>query len=244
MEAIIFLILPTLVLVVASVLGFAFLKEAFTLRPKVASARGPELPLLEGDDLRRWAADRSKALVSKYTTVPWTRTAAVAAAREVEREVSRIIEEVSPAMRGWESSVCSERGNGPISLTVPETLAVAEELRSSVPRAQVRRALKLARANLEVSAGMTAVRCEDHPCPLLGDDGHCLVHRARPLQCRGRLRNTGEQIPPGSEAGSSEFAATVSEGMREGLAAALTASGLDGQCYELNGSLVEALKEA
>ncbi|HWB14697.1 MAG TPA: hypothetical protein VG826_36070 [Pirellulales bacterium] len=235
MEAIIFLALPTMILVVGAIMGFAFLKEAFALPRKMASAAGPELPLLRGDDLRRWAADHSKTVVAKYTAGPWTRTAAAAAAREVERETTRIIDELSPSRRRWESSVCPERGDGLISLTVPETLAATEELRK-LPRAQRRRVLKTARTNVEASAaGTLGARGEARPCPLLGDDGHCLVHSARPLQCRGRLREN---------AGTSEFATTVSEGMREGLAAALTTAGLDGKCHELNSSLVETLQEA
>jgi hypothetical protein len=242
MEAIVLLILPTLILVAAVVMGFAFLREAFTVPRGLATTARSELPLLRGDELRHWAADRSKSIVAKYMKRPWTRATAAAAAREVEQQVSRIVDDVSvlPTTGRSRSSVCTERGDEPISLTVPEALAVAEEVRSNLPPARARRVLNAARANLEASTGSTTATTGDGAClcPLLGDDGHCLVFSARPLHCRGCASEPSRQT-----AEATQFAVTVSEGMRQGLCEALVAAGLDGHCYELNRSLVDALDE-
>lgn len=130
-------------------------------------------------------------------------------------------------------------------VTMPEALAIAEQLRSHLPRAQVRRVLKTACANLEASTKSTDGEAKDQACvcPLLGDDGHCLVFAARPLQCRAMSKTIRPNVEHDAVA-EKEFCATVSEGMREGLAAALTAAGHDGRRYELNRSLAQSLDES
>ena len=234
----VFLVLPTVLIVAGGVLAFVFLKEGFvptaTKRESTAVSR---LPLLRGDSLRRWAADVSKTIMAKYSTRPWTITSAAEAAREIESEASLVIDRIVPRAPGARSSRCPDRGEGPIHVTVPEAIAIAAELRAKLPNVEVRRVLQRARDN-ELAAA-DAAGAEAAFCPLLADDGHCLVYAARPLHCRARRCPNRE--PSADGAAAADFSLTVSEGMREGLSAALATAGLDSQSQELNRSLIQAL---
>lgn len=237
----VFLVLPAVVIVAGGVLAFAFLKEGFvpaaSQRDLAAISR---LPLLRGDSLRRWAADVAKSVMAKYTARPWTQISAAEAAREIESEASRVIDRIVPRVAPLRSSRCPDRGEGPIQVTMPEAMAIAEELRAKLPTVELRRLVQQARDNERAAADKS--RGEPALCPLLADDGHCLVYATRPLHCRARRCPNRQQCPDTSDrAAAAEFSLTVSEGMREGLATALTTAGLDGQSYELNHSLVQAL---
>jgi hypothetical protein len=234
----VFLVLPVVVAAVGGLALSALLREAFApsqKSPPVAS----RLPLLESGSLRRWAADLSKSLVEKYASRPWTLARAAAAARDIEAEASVIIDRISPSFEPAYRARCLDGGTEPVFVTVPEVAAIAEELRTKTPGFELQRVMKRAHASAAAgSSGCTRL------CPLLGDDGRCIVFGSRPLQCRGWSSANGAPTAGAESNASPAFSRTVSDGMREGLSAALTASGLDGRAIELDHALAQALDEA
>ncbi|HVA45595.1 MAG TPA: hypothetical protein VNH11_04340 [Pirellulales bacterium] len=238
-----FLVLPMIVIAIAGILFWAISKEAFASRGKLQRrpATVSRLPLLRGGALRAWAADWSKSLVKKHAGGAWTRETAAAVGREVEAQASFVIDRVLPPVAA-RHSICLDYGAKGVRVTVPEALAIADELHARLPAADVRRIMRRAHDN-EVAADQEANKCPAGLCPLLGDDGHCLAFGTRPLQCRGRCGLPCDRSTGPAATSAAEFSATVSDAMQQGLATALTAAGFDGHRYELNQALAAVLDE-
>lgn len=241
-----FVVLPTIVVIAGGILFWGIAKEAFQPAKQKPPATSIErLPLIRGDALREWAAQWCKSLISEYTSRPWTLGTAVAVGREAESQASFIIDRLLPE-NAPRRSLCLERGAQPIRVTVPEALAIADDLHAHLPAAEVRRLLRRAQDNEALLESSDADECQAALCPLLADDGRCLVFGARPLECRGRC---GLPCGPSLESAAAtmsateNYAATVTDGMQVGLTTALAAAGLDGEQYELNHALTVVLTD-
>jgi hypothetical protein len=242
-----FVVLPTIIVVVGGILFWAMAKEAFwpanQMRPSSSAAR---LPLIRGGALREWTCQWCKSLVDQYGSRPWTRRSAANVAREAESQASFVIDRVLPE-NAPRRSLCTERGVQPVRLSVPEALAIAEELHARLPAAEVRRVLRRAEDNEALSQCRDADTCRAALCPLLADDGRCLVFGTRPLECRGHCGLPRGPAPESADAtmapAAEDYAASVTDGMQAGLSTALAAAGLDGQRYELNHALTAVLAD-
>lgn len=242
----VFFVLPCVVLAVLAVGAAAFFKEAFASSASKSGKRaagGPQLPLLAGEALRRWAAELAQNVVARYSALPKSGQNAVALAQEIESEASQVLDRSLPnnAVSRW--AQCNDCKSEPIRITAPEALAIAEELRHSLPPYEAQRIYERAKSNVQLGASEPA---EAPGCPLLAEGGRCSVFAVRPLHCRGRC--CPQCDAPREEASSTavsanQFAATFGEGLSEGFSQGLTAAGLDGGSYELNRALVEAIEE-
>ena len=241
----IFLFLPLALVVAGLIVGVLFVREAFLSRAERVPANwAVSLPLLGGEALRRWASEFAERIVSVHAKDRQTPQAAVALAQEVESQASRVLERSLPESAIVREPQCAARESQAIYVTVPETLAIVDELQHNAMPYELRRVRNRARRNVrrlaEAEAGASAATI----CPLLAENQHCAIYAARPLYCRGRCcPNCDQPADDRSAAGNSPqaFAATLGEGISEGLSQGLTNAGLDGRQYELNRALVKAL---
>jgi hypothetical protein len=245
----VFFVLPCIVLAVLAIGAAAFFKEAFAssgAKSGTRSAGSPQLPLLAGDALRRWAAELAQNVVARYSALPKNGQNALALAQEVESKASEVLGRSLPSLAFPRWAECSDSKSEPICVTAPEALAIAEELRHSLPPYEAERIYERAKSNLQLLASAAESGAAGGICPLLAEGGRCSVFSVRPLHCRGRC--CPDCDAPQAESSStavsaSQFAATFSKGISEGFSQALSAAGLDGGAYELNRALVEAIEE-
>lgn len=244
-----FLVLPCVIAALAIGAGAMVLHEAFapTTRRKKAAATAVSLPLLAGDALRRWASESARRIVSRYSAKRANGQAAVAMAQAIEAETSHVIERSLPSGAVAPEPQCSECSEQTIEVTVPEALAIVDELRQKASSRELERVRERAKANLQRMSAASAGASSAMLCPLLSDDNHCAVFGSRPLYCRGRCC---PQCDLPGEPGANEeaeavrrFAATFGEGVSAGFSQGLTSAGLDGGSYELNRALVQALDD-
>ncbi len=136
-------------------------------------------------------------------------------------------------------------------MTPAEALAIADRIRTTLPKRERERILRRATAIAAARPVTLAVerRDEPPPCALQGDDCVCMAYRDRPLRCRPyHAGKTLRRLSPtvdgrdGEAAGMAHVRGVV-EGVEEGLAEALTAAGLDHGVYELNAALSLALSK-
>jgi len=246
MQAIAFLVfisLPFAVLLTASALGLVFLQEAFAPSAGTASARTPglRLPLMSGEALRSWATGWARKIASDFVARPRGPNTAVALARELESETSRLIERSLPEAAADRDSHCRECSMQPIRVTAPEALAMVDELQRHASSSDLRRVYARAQNNLrQQSFASPAI------CPLLADDEHCSVFAARPLYCRSHCGADCVMAPDSrsEQPSASQVVMTLGEGVSDGLTQALEAAHLDGRCYELNHAVVQAVDVA
>jgi Fe-S-cluster containining protein len=248
MESIIFILLPISVLVVMGLIIVAFFDVAFA-GPKEASLTGlaqRDLPLLSGNALRQWAKSKARRVVTKYSKSPRKTSTASALASEIEYLTDDIIAASVPWTLSGSLPHCERSSRDTISVSVPEILAIVESLRGRLSP----RELKKIRSRAQKNAEWLAVKeqSENSPiatvCPLLSHDGCCISYESRPVFCRGHCTNyVGNEGGPAAanERPEVAFAAAVGQGITDGLTEGLTASGLDGQLYELNRALVGTL---
>jgi len=248
MESIIFILLPISVLLMLGLVIVALFDVAFA-GPKGAASAGHaqrDLPLLSGNALRQWASSRARRVVAKYSKPPRKASTAVALASEIEDLTNDIIATSVPWTLRGPMAQCDRSSRDTVSVSVPETLAMVESLRGRLSP----RELKKIRSRAQKNAEWLAVKeqSENSPiatvCPLLSHDGCCISYESRPVFCRGHCTNyVGNEGGPAAanERPEVAFAAAVGQGITDGLTEGLTASGLDGQLYELNRALVGAL---
>lgn len=148
-------------------------------------------------------------------------------ARRVEQAVSRTIAslEVKPSDSSCVAA-CYQRS---IAVTVPEVLAIVEELQESQSPAQVEAIRIQAQRNLKTPN-------TTHSCPLLMSGGFCACETARPVSCRTRCI-AGADSPVEAR----RLAESVETGVTEIFRDCLNASGLDHGRYELNSALTQVL---
>ena len=248
MESILFILLPISLLLLLALGISAFFEVAFAGPGPMSPRRLAEqdVPLLSGDALRQWASGRARQVVAKYSQHPRKATTAIAVAHDIEDLTSRIIDNPQPRRSLSRSGRCDTARKGTISLTTPETMAIVDVLRHRLPRRQLQEIRSRAAKNAERLAAeeQTSPGGGAAVCPLLSPEGCCVSYESRPVYCRGHCLNcTGIECGPAAaaEPRDAAFAASVGQGISEGLAEGLTAAGLDGQRYELNSALVRAL---
>ncbi|HUY31782.1 MAG TPA: hypothetical protein VMV69_03310 [Pirellulales bacterium] len=247
MQAIVLLVfmsLPLAVLLTASVLGLVLLQEAFAPSAGAATTTvpGARLPLLSGGALRSWAAGWARQFVADFAARPRSPNTAVALARELESETSRLLDRSLPEAAARDPH-CRECSLQPIRVTAPEALAIVDELRRHASPSDLRRVY--ARAQNNVRQRSLASPAETLVCPLLADDECCSVFAARPLYCRSHcgadciLATEPRHVDDRQSVGG--FAMTLGEGVSEGLTQALETARLNGRSYELNHAVVQAV---
>ncbi|MDB5389257.1 MAG: hypothetical protein JWM11_4903 [Planctomycetaceae bacterium] len=116
-----------------------------------------------------------------------------------------------------------------IQVTIPEALAIVQELREQQPPAQIGAIRLQAQRNLSIHDGT-------HDCPLLMSGGFCACELARPVSCRTRCI-AGADSPVEARKLAESMEMSVTETFRD----CLQASGLDDSQYELNFALTQVL---
>jgi len=150
-------------------------------------------------------------------------------ARRVEQAVSRAVAKLGMKSNGTSTcdTTCHQRE---IQVTVPEVLAIVDELREQQSPVQVDAIRRQARRNLQV-------RDKSHSCPLLMSGGLCACNLARPVSCRTHCFAGGD-TPEQAQL----LAQSVEMGVTETFQDCLDASGLDNAHYELNYALAHVLE--
>lgn len=239
---------------VVSVLAIMFLDVAFDpmLGRFAQAARNRwRLPLLSGEELKRWAKVMTERIVLKRAAQTRNRQTPVDIASEIFESSGAVIDQIVPTDRRPRSKAqnCSSRCHEMIGVTGPEALAIADELMRNQSRSTVEKIRERARANAERASGLnhTQFPIAKLTCPLFTSDGRCATFESRPLYCRGQCPEcTGgpgcERVTQGISE-SQVFAATVGQGVMAGLTSGLASSGLDNHVYELNSALTAALSK-
>lgn len=242
-----FLFLPAVLVAGAVLIATLLVREAFapaSIARRKATA-GAVLPLLGGDALRRWASELAQRMVGTQMARRANRQTAVALAHELGAEASQVIERSLPSIAAVREPQCSDCNAQTIHVTVPETLAIVDELRQNASSHELRRVRDRARRNVEQMSRESTDATGATFCPLLSDDHRCAVFAARPLYCRGRCCpncDRSEETRSTTESESPRlFAATFGDGISAGLSQGLTKAGLDGRSYELNRALIQVL---
>ncbi|MBI1900657.1 MAG: hypothetical protein HYS13_06045 [Planctomycetia bacterium] len=248
MESLVLVLLAALVVLLVVFFAGAFLNAAFASPRALAAAgdAGRRLPLLSGGALRRWAEDKAREVVAKHARRPRTAEMPIALAHEIEGLASRVIDESLQRGPRGRSAQCASSGRDAIAASAPEVLAIADDLRRHVSRRELAAIRSRAERNADRSAAEDALRGEagSPGCPLLSQHGCCLTNESRPIYCRGRCpecRGEGGACGADQERPDAAFAVEVGQGVSDGLRQGLAAAGWDGQLYELNTALVRAL---
>lgn len=234
------------ILLILSVGFYAFLQVAFSGPPDFQNDKRWQPPLARGNDLLAWAAGMANTAATKKLKQPLGKETARELAKEIYEGSSYAIAR-SPSAVHQLKPRCTSCRHRMIGVTAPEALAIADELRTTQGKREVKRIHDLAAANAAASAGLDHEQYQQaqFECPLRTADSTCVVYDARPIRCRG-------WCPPASEESSlpvangkcglrDPHADAVGRGAEQGLALALESAGLDGEIYELNSALVAAL---
>ena len=135
------------------------------------------------------------------------------------------------------------------SLTPLEVIEIAEFIRQTRPAPDVQSLADRASENSRRAERLdqTAYRQEGIRCPLLLDDGRCMVPGVEPLQCRagcplGVDEPSMKDDRPASLPNVDTHAMSVALGVERGMSEAIESAGLDGTVREFNGALAVALK--
>lgn len=227
MSGLVLLTLPVSIVVVAGIGLLMFLDVAFSppaaLKPRM-------LPLLKDGALRQWAVDRCRGIVRSWLGAHPKKTEAASLARTVERDAEAVLGETlfdqPPASRGLQ--LCRE-GCGAPQITVPEALAIVEDMRE-LPRREQDKIKQ--QASSAAKSGLNT-------CPLMTSLKMCACAVARPVSCRGRCLAGFDQSPD-----ATVWANTFEDGLMEGMQQELTSAGLDGTRYDLNVALATLLTES
>lgn len=243
MGSIVFILLPIGLLIGVALFAAVFFESAFA-GPARKGGGGQErrLPLLAGNDLRKWASQEVARMVQRFAKRPMDATGPIAIAREAEELTTKVIAESLGESRGRNDVRCDERKAELIGVTAPEALAIVDALRRELPPNALAKARVDAIANaqrLAEQANQRAAR-ELPACVLLANNGCCLTFDARPIQCRGQCLGTAESCGHPSQEDSA-FAEVVCQGVRAGLSEQLQATNRDGNVYELNSAVGRAL---
>ena len=149
-------------------------------------------------------------------------------ALRVGRAVSRAVANLGMKASATKTcdAACHQRE---IRVTVPEALAIVQEIREQQSPAQIEVIRLQAQRNLLVLGGT-------HDCPLLMSGGFCACELARPVSCRTRCV-AGADSPVEAR----KLAESMEMGVTETFRDCLQASGLDDSQYELNFALTQVL---
>jgi Fe-S-cluster containining protein len=210
--------------------------------PQPKPAHQP-LPLLSGEALRRWSNDLARQVVDKYARRPRTSQTPVELAHEIEGLASEAISDSLQVTAVRHVDRCNQCSRETIGVTAPEALAIVDDLSHRLSRRELQEFRTRVEANAEQAAAQDCVEggLVMAACPLLSQGGCCLSYEARPLYCRGHWASYPPHNGPLTADRPDLFAATVGQGVREGLQQGLAAAGWDGHVYELNTALATAL---
>jgi hypothetical protein len=209
--------------------GLLFLMFADAAAGEPRPLHNRALPLLTGEALKDWARDRSRTMTIKWLALHPDRRQPDGLARRIEADAGQVLEQAifreSPADRGLQR--CQESLSVP-QVTAPEAFAIADEIRKLPQSIWLPVAKHVAAAAKNNSGG----------CPLMTPRGMCLCAIARPLGCRGRCLAGFD-----SSDEAAAWAATLEEGLSEGMQQELSSAGLDSNRYDLNHALAAILPE-
>jgi hypothetical protein len=251
MLEIVILVVASAVVLIGGTALLMFFDVAFaTLRRRSATADPGafQLPLLRGEELRRWAKGMAERVVSKHAGRTRDKQSVLGIAVEVLDGTSGIIYEVTDRTDRPRSRAksCSARRHEMTGVTAPEVLAIADDLQRSHSKREVDTIRARARENVQRASRLdhTQFPTSNLTCPLYTESGHCATFGSRPLYCRGACpecregdcRRESHDLPA-----LQAFATTVGEGMLDGLTTGLASAGLDNHVYELNSALSVAL---
>jgi hypothetical protein len=252
------LLMSVLVVAVSAlVVAAVFLDTAFHGEPRQAErslgvfAWRP--PFLRGEALRAWAAETAERIASRHLLGERTAATPAQLAAEIEEGAGHAMLPLARQAELERVVACPEAGQGAIGLTAPEALAIADYLRTHLPRSEGERIRALVIENSEKLAQMRQgeLAPEPLPCPLAAEDNVCCAYAVRPLRCRplhaitiaqtmeSRAVEQRDETDAAAERNRYEYA--VEQGIETGLSHALESAGLDSQVYELNGALAVAL---
>ncbi len=201
-------------------------------------------PFPSGKALRDWAVNRAVHSVAKRIEEGRDATLPKRLAEDIEAGASRAMTPHVAADEPERKMACPDGGQGVIGLSVPEVLAIADDLRRNLSRSEVRRIRDLAAENAGKSASLAVdqVAALRLPCPLQGPDHVCCTFPTRPLMCRPlHAVVLGGSPPLETESSEDSYARAVGEGIASGLKLGLQVAGLDAKRYELNSALARAL---
>ncbi|MGE0478848.1 MAG: YkgJ family cysteine cluster protein [Phycisphaerae bacterium] len=139
-----------------------------------------------------------------------------------------------------------------VSLTVPEALRIAAELRATRTAEDLRRVRdRIASVSARVSALSLEERAKARTaCALLGADGACTIYEFRPLGCRSwtslardDCERAFERNEPGHRGAQDKVGYVAACAVTEGLERGLRAAGLDAAQYEFHSAVLRALDD-
>jgi hypothetical protein len=244
-----------IVLVIA---GVIFFRAAFWGEKDMADEANGVLTwrpsFVRGEALREWAANTAEQIAQRR--LKGERTAATAVQLVTELEEGAVHAMLPLARQAeWECIVpCPENGQGTVSVTAVEVLAIADHLRTQRTRSEQQHIHDRALENARAIAAQRSNDTQLPPlaCPLQGEHNVCCAFAARPLHCRPlhaisvaqgmgsrRVQSFGSEDDVLDSGGHEQ---TVAQGIEIGLARALKSARLDGSRYELNSALAKALE--
>lgn len=232
------------------VVAVKFLPNTFLGEPAQAVLKWLP-PFLGGTALRDWAATVAEGLARQRLAGQRTGETGGRLAVEIEEAAMHAMLPLAAPADLDRIVACPETGQGHISVTVPEVLAIAAHIRRNKSRSEQTRIYEQAVANARRIASRSPGDLKPYPCALQGPDHVCCTFALRPLRCRPlhaiSVRNqvSKDAAPaPGHPAEASESPGherMVAQGVQLGLTRALQSAGLDANIYELNSALATAL---
>ncbi len=241
-------------IVVVSVFALMFWSVAFTA-PEQAQRRGHvpawQMSNLNGSRLHAWAANLARRVVARHAGRPRSSETALAIASELEAGASAALEQAGERVNAKLVATCPNKRPRQIRVTVPEVLAITEELQRTCPKPELQIVREIAvlnarRARFVLPSEFAAAGIG---CPLRTPGGYCLTFLHRPIVCRSLCPNC--PCPGGGSDDANvqhcrdtePFALSemLHEGMTDGLTEGLREAGLDGDVYELNAALATAI---
>jgi hypothetical protein len=256
MEGLILLLIPVALLSLAvlaawMVVDVAFLGGDRKVEERRRALRRWQPPYIGGRELVAWARATAREAVERALARRPSEDRLTDLADDLHEGASRAM---LPRVRAGElrrAEPCPEGGQGEIGVTAAEALALADRIRTTLPKREQEKILRRATAIAAARPVTLALKRpnEPPPCALQGDDCVCMTYGDRPLRCRPyhagvALRRLGPTVDGvDGEATGMAHAREVVEGVEEGLGEALQIAGLDSDVYELNAALSLALSK-
>jgi len=241
--------LPVSITIAACVALLAFCDVAFRAsRPAgVSHELNPwQPPMIRAAELFAWARNTASRLATDLLTRRRDAHAVAELAREIRSGAAHAMQQSPDGRRQeWTSD---GKCFAMICLTPPEAIEIGEFIRRTQRAPDVqsiagrasensRRAERLDRADYR----RAAIRC-----PLLSDNGRCMVQGVEPLQCRAGCPLGGDESLMAANHTATvptvdTHAGSVALGIEQGMLEGIEATGLDGALCEFNGALAVVL---
>lgn len=209
-------------------------------------------PFLGGNALREWAADTTEKMVRERLAGERTGEAVSKLATDLEAATDHAMLPSAESADLVRVVACPSTGQGRVGVTIPEVLAVADQIRKQESAEGQKRIHDQALANAQKIANASPEDREPPPCALQGPGHVCCTFAERPLHCRPlhavivarEASERGQTAAPyrDLEVGEIGHQKAVGDGVQEGLSRAIKSAGLDAKRYELNSALAIALE--